>query len=105
MTDFSTGSSTTVLERAKVKPKKPSMYQVILLNDEFTPREFVVYVLQAYFGKNETAAAKIMMTAHQSGQALVATYSYGVAETKVTKANADAFSNKFPLKFTMEPAD
>lgn len=98
---------TTTLTRPKSKPlhKTPKMYQVLLHNDDFTPREFVVLVLEKFFAKNENAAIEIMMKAHSSGIARVAVYSFGMAETKAYQANEYAKGNKLPLCFSVEPVD
>lgn len=106
MADQDANFSTTVLERTFVKPqeklKRPSMYGVILLNDDFTPRAFVVHVLQKYFSKNETEAIAIMNKAHLHERSLVAIYPFSIAETKAFRANEYAKENVLPLRFTIE---
>ncbi|MEI2387294.1 ATP-dependent Clp protease adapter ClpS [Breoghania sp. JC706] len=91
--------------RAKPKLERPRMHKVILINDDYTPREFVVMVLEAEFGMNEAIAGKIMMTAHQKGSAVVAVYQRDVAETKATRAVDMAKKYGFPLMFTTEPEE
>lgn len=78
------------------------MYKVMLLNDDFTPMEFVVQVLERFFGLGATQAVDIMMTVHQKGVALVAVFSFEVAETKVTQVMDFAQSHQHPLQCTME---
>src|SRR3546814_11872357 len=78
--------STGVVVRAKPKAKKPAMYKVIMLNDDYTPMEFVVMVLERFFNKNHTEATQIMLTVHKKGVGICGVYSYEVAETKVQQA-------------------
>lgn len=82
--------------------KKPSMYRVMLHNDDFTPREFVVHVLEKFFSKNETQAQQIMLQAHKNGLSLVGVYAFGVAETKVYLANHYCQGQNLPLQFSFE---
>jgi ATP-dependent Clp protease adaptor protein ClpS len=93
--------------RTKVKPqtKRPPLYKVILLNDDFTPREFVVQVLKAVFRMNESQAYRVMMTAHQRGACVIAVYARDVAETKAKEATELGKSNGYPLFFTTEPEE
>jgi ATP-dependent Clp protease adaptor protein ClpS len=90
----------------KVKPKtqteRPKLYKVILLNDDFTPREFVVKVLKSVFRMTEGEAYGVMMTAHRRGACVVAVYTKEVAETKATTANAMGRKAGYPLAFTTE---
>jgi ATP-dependent Clp protease adaptor protein ClpS len=88
----------------KVKPevKRPSMYKVILLNDDYTPMDFVVEVLQKFFGINQDHAIEIMLTVHQRGLAVVGIYTYEIAETKVTQVLEYSRHCKQPLQCTME---
>jgi ATP-dependent Clp protease adaptor protein ClpS len=90
--------------RTKVKPKtqRPPLWKVILLNDDFTPREFVVLVLKAVFRMNESHAHKVMMTAHQKGACVIAVYTRDVAETKAKEATDMGRSKGYPLYFTTE---
>ena len=89
----------------KPKTQQPKLYKVILLNDDFTPREFVVHVLKAVFRTTEDQAYRIMMTAHQKGVCVVATYTRDVAESKATEAMDMSRSNGFPLAFSTEPEE
>lgn len=89
--------------RTRVKTKRPRLHKVILLNDDYTPREFVVKVLQAVFAMSEDQAYRVMMTAHQRGACVVAVYTKDVAETKATEATDKARQAGHPLMFTTEP--
>ena len=105
-----TGSSMTkTLEkpRTKVKPKtqRPPLYKVILLNDDYTPREFVVEVLKAVFRMNRERAYHVMLTAHRRGVCVIAVYTRDVAETKAKEATELGQSNGYPLFFTTEPEE
>jgi ATP-dependent Clp protease adaptor protein ClpS len=90
--------------RTKTKPKtqRPPLWKVILLNDDYTPREFVVLVLKAIFRMNESHAYKVMMTAHQRGACVIAVYTRDVAETKAKEATEMGRAKGFPLYFTTE---
>ena len=93
--------------RIKVKPKtaRPPLYKVILLNDDFTPREFVVTVLKAEFRMTEDQAHKVMITAHRRGVCVVAVFTRDVAETKATRATDAGRAKGYPLLFTTEPEE
>ena len=93
---------TILLEPAKPKLKKPPMYKVILLNDDFTPMEFVVHVLEAIFAHNRESATRIMLNVHKSGKGVCGIYTRDVAETKVTQVNSYSKENKHPLLCDME---
>ena len=93
---------TVLLEPSKPKLKKPPMYKVILLNDDFTPMEFVVHVLEAIFGHNRESATRIMLNVHKSGKGVCGIYTKDVAETKVTQVNSYSQENKHPLLCDME---
>ena len=93
---------TGVLTRAKPKTKKPPLYKVIMLNDDYTPMEFVVHVLEKYFQIGREAAVEIMMTVHLKGAAVVGVFTYEVAETKVAAVMDDARRNEHPLTCRME---
>jgi ATP-dependent Clp protease adaptor protein ClpS len=97
-------SPTLVKPRVKTAPKtqRPPLWKVILLNDDFTPREFVVQVLKAVFRLNESQAYKVMMTAHQKGACVIAVYTRDVAETKAKEATELGKSKGYPLYFTTE---
>ena len=90
---------------AKPKTKQPPLHKVILLNDDYTPREFVVRVLRVEFGMNEGAASRVMMTAHQRGACVVAVFTRDVAESKATRATAAGRQAGHPLTFTTEPEE
>ena len=88
---------------ARPKVEQPRMYKVVLLNDDFTPREFVVQVLKAVFRMNEDQAYRVMMTAHRRGACVIAVYARDVAETKAKEATELGKSKGYPLFFTTEP--
>lgn len=87
------------------KTKRPRLHKVLLLNDDYTPREFVVAVLRAVFRTSDDQAYNIMMTAHQKGICVVAVYTREVAETKATEATDLARNEGYPLTFTTEPEE
>jgi ATP-dependent Clp protease adaptor protein ClpS len=89
----------------RTKPQRPPLWKVILLNDDFTPREFVVEVLKAVFRLNESQSYRVMITAHQKGSCVIAVYSRDVAETKAREATDLGKANGFPLYFTTEKED
>jgi ATP-dependent Clp protease adaptor protein ClpS len=93
--------------RAKAKPEvqRPRLHKVILVNDDFTPREFVVTVLKGEFRMSEDQANRVMLTAHKRGACVVAVYTRDVAETKATRAIATARAKGYPLLFTTEPEE
>lgn len=91
-----------VLTRTRVKPKKPSMYRVLLLNDDFTPMDFVIHVLERFFGKNRQEATEIMLHVHRRGVGVCGTYTLEVAETKVNLVMDYARKNEHPLQCTLE---
>jgi ATP-dependent Clp protease adaptor protein ClpS len=93
--------------KAKVKPKtaRPPLFKVILLNDDFTPREFVVRVLKAEFRMSEDQAHRVMITAHTKGSCVVAVFTQEVAETKAKRATDMAREQGYPLLFTTEPEE
>ena len=87
------------------KVEKPKLYKVILFNDDFTPREFVVKVLAAEFRLNEAQSYAVMMTAHRKGVCVVSVYPRDVAETKATRATDMGRAMGFPLRFDVEPEE
>jgi ATP-dependent Clp protease adaptor protein ClpS len=89
----------------EVKVERPRLHKVILVNDDFTPREFVVTVLKAEFRMTENQALRVMMTAHRRGACVVAVYTKDVAEAKATRATDAGRSNGYPLLFTTEPEE
>ena len=95
------GQSQVVLD-TKPRTKKPSMYKVIMLNDDYTPMEFVVYVLQQFFGMSNSQATAIMLNVHQRGVGVCGIYSYEIAEAKATKVMDYARQNEHPLQLQIE---
>ena len=95
-------NQTGVITRTKAKTKKPSLYKVLLLNDDYTPMEFVVHVLERFFGKGREEATRIMLHVHQKGVGVCGVYTFEVAETKVTQVMDFARNNMHPLQCTME---
>lgn len=93
---------TGILLKPKPKTKKPSMYKVLLLNDDYTPMEFVVHVLERFFNKNKIEATDIMLHVHRRGVGLCGIYTLEVAETKVQQVMDFAKANEQPLQCTME---
>lgn len=89
--------------RSKTRTARPPLYKVILLNDDFTPREFVVRVLKAEFRMSEDQAHRVMVTAHTKGSCVVAVFTREVAEDKATRATDMARNEGYPLLFTTEP--
>ncbi len=96
------GPDSGVLTQTKPKTKKPPLYKVIMLNDDYTPMEFVVHVLEKYFQIRREAAVEIMMTVHLKGAAVVGVFTYEVAETKVSAVMDDARRHEHPLTCRME---
>jgi ATP-dependent Clp protease adaptor protein ClpS len=93
--------------RIKSRPKRqqPRLHKVILLNDDFTPREFVVLVLKAEFRMSEEQAYRVMITAHRRGVCVVAVFAKDIAETKAARATEAGRTKGYPLTFTTEPED
>ncbi len=102
-------SDKDTLTKPRVKPKtkieRPRLHKVILVNDDYTPREFVVIVLMAVFRISEDQAHRVMITAHRKGVCVVAVYTRDIAETKATEATELGKSAGFPLQFTTEPEE
>jgi ATP-dependent Clp protease adaptor protein ClpS len=98
---------TTVKPRTRTKPQteRPKLWKVILLNDDYTPREFVVLVLKAVFRMNAEQAYAVMMTAHRRGACVIAVYAKDVADTKAKEATELGKSKGYPLFFTTEPEE
>ena len=97
--------ATTPRTKTTVKTERPRLHKVILVNDDYTPREFVVKVLEAVFRMNESQAYKVMMTAHQRGVCVVAVFAKDIAESKATEATDLGKQAGFPLMFTTEPEE
>lgn len=100
-------SDTATRPRTRTRPKveRPRLHKVILLNDDYTPREFVVAVLKAVFRMGEDEAWKVMITAHRKGSCVVAVYTREVAETRATEATEAGREAGYPLMFTTEPEE
>jgi ATP-dependent Clp protease adaptor protein ClpS len=100
-------SDTIVTPGTRTEPKieRPRLHKVILLNDDYTPREFVVVVLKGEFGMTEDQAYKVMITAHRKGACVVAVFTRDVAETKATRATEAGRAKGYPLMFTTEPEE
>ena len=97
-----TDGQTGVITRTAPKTKKPSMYKVLLLNDDYTPMEFVVHVLERFFNKGRDEATRIMLHVHQKGVGICGVYTFEIAETKVTQVMDFARKHQHPLQCTME---
>ena len=97
--------NTGVVTRTKPKTKKPSMYKVLMLNDDFTPMEFVVHVLERFFSKGREEATRIMLHVHRRGVGVCGVYTREVAETKVRQVMEFSREHQHPLQCTMEPED
>ena len=100
--DSDGNSGTIVVTETKTKTKKPSMYKVLLLNDDYTPMEFVVHILERIFHKSHDEATQIMLHVHQKGIGVCGIYTYEIAETKVNQVVDFARRNQHPLQCTME---
>ena len=96
--DFEVGIAT----RSRPKTKKPAMYRVLMLNDDYTPMEFVVHVLERYFQKNQDEATQIMLHVHQRGVGVCGVFTHELAETKATQVMDLARQNDHPLQCTIE---
>ena len=96
------GAGTGVITRTRTRTRKPNMYRVLLLNDDYTPMEFVVTVLVKYFAKDRDAATQIMLHVHQHGVGECGVFTYEVAETKVTNVMDFARKHQHPLQCIME---
>ena len=96
------GAGTVVVTETRTETKKPSLYKVLLLNDDYTPMEFVVYVLERIFRKGRDEATQIMLHVHQKGIGVCGVYPFETAETKVSQVVDIARRNQHPLQCTME---
>lgn len=101
-TGGSGNGQTGVVTKSRAKTQKPAMYKVLLLNDDYTPMEFVVDVLERFFGKASEEAVRIMLHVHQKGVGVCGIYTYEIAETKVTQVVDYARKNQHPLQCTLE---
>ena len=91
--------------RTRLKTERPRLHKVILVNDDYTPREFVVLILKSEFRMNEDHAYRVMLTAHRRGTCVVAVYAQDIAETKATRATDAGRAKGYPLLFTTEPEE
>jgi ATP-dependent Clp protease adaptor protein ClpS len=96
------GPSTGVVVKTRAKTKKPSLYKVLMLNDDYTPMEFVVHVLERFFSKTRDEATQIMLHVHRRGVGVCGIFTYEVAETKVTQVVDYARQHQHPLQCTLE---
>jgi ATP-dependent Clp protease adaptor protein ClpS len=96
------GTGTGIVAKTRPKTKKPSLYKVLLLNDDYTPMEFVVQILQKIFGKSQEDAIEIMLHVHRNGVGVCGLFTFEVAETKVTQVIELARRHQHPLQCTME---
>ena len=96
------GRSTAVITKTKTRTKRPNLYRVLLLNDDYTPMEFVVHVLERFFNKPREDATRIMLHVHQNGVGECGVFTYEVAETKVTQVMDFARQHQHPLQCVME---
>ncbi|NZA00968.1 ATP-dependent Clp protease adapter ClpS [Ottowia beijingensis] len=99
------GGDSVVLERVPLKVKPPQMYQVVMLNDDYTPMEFVVVVIQEFFGKDRETATQIMLKIHLDGKGVCGVYSRDVASTKVDQVMDAAREAGHPLQCVSEPVE
>jgi ATP-dependent Clp protease adaptor protein ClpS len=93
------------LQESRPKVRKPPLYKVVILNDDYTPMEFVVQVLQRFFGLSRDKATSIMLHVHTRGRGVAGVYTYEIAETKVVMVNDYAREHEHPLQCTLEEAD
>jgi ATP-dependent Clp protease adaptor protein ClpS len=96
------GPATSVIAKVKPKTKRPNLYRVLILNDDYTPMEFVVHILERFFNKNRQEATRIMLHVHRRGVGVCGVYTYEVAETKVTQVMDFARQHQHPLQCTLE---
>ena len=100
--DDQTDGDTGVVTKTRAKTERPPLYKVMLLNDDYTPMEFVVHVLERFFGMTHAQAFELMLTVHKKGLAVVGVFSFEVAETKVSQVMDFARRHQHPLQCTME---
>ena len=96
------GAGAAVITRTRAQTKRPNMYRVLLLNDDYTPMEFVISILQSFFNKDTQEATQIMLQVHHNGVGECGVYTYEVAETKVSQVMDHARKNQHPLQCIME---
>ena len=100
--DKGDGTGTGIVAKTRPKTKKPSLYKVLLLNDDYTPMEFVVHILEKIFGKSREDAVEVMLHVHRHGVGVCGLFTFEVAETKVTQVIEFARRHQHPLQCTME---
>ena len=98
-------TATKIVPKTETRVQRPRLHKVILFNDDYTPREFVVEVLKAVFRLNETQALNVMMTAHRKGVCVVAVFAQDIAETKAARATEAGAAKGYPLRFGTEPEE
>ena len=96
------GSGTGIVTKTRPKTKKPSLYKVLLLNDDYTPMEFVVHILEKFFSKSREDAVEVMLHVHRHGVGICGVFTYEVAETKVAQVIEFSRRHQHPLQCTME---
>ena len=96
------GPATSVIAKVKPKTKRPNLYRVLILNDDYTPMEFVVHILERFFNKGRDEAVQIMLQVHRHGVGICGIFTYEVAETKVAQVIEFARRHQHPLQCTME---
>ena len=96
------GGSGQIILESRTQTKKPSMYKVVMMNDDYTPMEFVVHVLQQFFGRTAEEATQIMLNVHQRGVGICGIYSFEIAETKASKTMEYARQKEHPLQLQLE---
>lgn len=99
------GTNFDLATETRIKTKKPSLYRVLLLNDDYTPMEFVVFILERFFNRSREQATRIMLHVHQKGVGLCGVYTFEVAETKVAQVLDLARRHEHPLQCVMEKED
>lgn len=102
LSDDDNDHQTGIVVKTRPKTKKPSMYKVLMLNDDYTPMEFVVMVLETFFGKSREEATRIMLHVHQRGVGICGVFTYEIAETKVAQVMDAARQHQHPLQCTIE---
>ena len=98
------GSFDLAVEEARPEVKEPPLYRVVLINDDYTPMEFVVDILESVFAMERTKATQVMLEVHTKGKGICGVYNFEIAETKVAQVNEYARQNEHPLKCTLERA-
>ncbi len=99
-----THDDSLALQEAKPKLKRPPLYKVVLINDDYTPMDFVVHILEIFFSMDRESATRIMLEVHTKGKGICGIYTYEIAETKVSQVNSYSQENQHPLLCSMEKA-